>query len=259
MEPEVHFESKARAPVVLVIPFRNVSQYIERCLQSILDQNLKIWHCVFVDDASTDDTVEKITKFVNTNNIARKVTLIKNAERKYALWNTYFAIKNFIDDRNAIVGIIDGDDWLYTIEALKVIWKEYRGPYDMIWTQHVRYPGNLPGYSFDASPSVPRNQRRGISHFKTFRKHLFDAIPEEEFLDVHGNFFKYTYDKAITYPMIELASHPKFLDRVLYVYNCENSNNVEKGHQPEQYAISLFLENKRPLNLSGSSRNHDQQ
>ena len=49
--------------ISIVIPCFNVSKYIEAHIDSILGQTLREWECLFVDDGSTDNTVEVIRKY----------------------------------------------------------------------------------------------------------------------------------------------------------------------------------------------------
>ena len=54
------------AQVSVVIPVYNVEQHIERCLHSLFNQTLKDIEYLFVDDCSTDDSVGKIYKVLET-------------------------------------------------------------------------------------------------------------------------------------------------------------------------------------------------
>lgn len=49
----------------IIIPAYNSSDYIEACLQSILNQTFSDWECIVVDDGSTDDSLAKIQKFID--------------------------------------------------------------------------------------------------------------------------------------------------------------------------------------------------
>ncbi|MCT4013592.1 glycosyltransferase family 2 protein [Elizabethkingia anophelis] len=45
------------APCIsIIVPCYNQSQYLDECLQSILDQTFKDWECIIVNDGSPDDT-----------------------------------------------------------------------------------------------------------------------------------------------------------------------------------------------------------
>ena len=45
------------APCIsIIVPCYNQSQYLDECLQSVLDQTFKDWECIIVNDGSPDDT-----------------------------------------------------------------------------------------------------------------------------------------------------------------------------------------------------------
>lgn len=48
--------------ISVIVPCYNVSEFIDRCVKSLADQTIGIeeLECIFVDDASTDDTLEKL-------------------------------------------------------------------------------------------------------------------------------------------------------------------------------------------------------
>ncbi len=61
--------------ISVIIPTYNASSTIEKCLESVLNQNCPNLEIIVVDDASTDDTLEKVSKypdpvklFTKTNN-----------------------------------------------------------------------------------------------------------------------------------------------------------------------------------------------
>lgn len=243
----VKFSEQALSPFILVCPVRNAEKYIEKCLVSVKSQRFKYWHMIIIDDRSEDQTPQIAKSFIESSNLENQFTLILNSERLFALNNVVYAIKNHIKNDSAIIGIIDGDDWFASKDTLSKIWNEYANGYDFLWTQHICWPSYKIGYSLPADKNSPRHQRRGMSHFKTFRKSLFDKIPEHEFLGPDGCFLKYSYDKAITYPMSELAEKMKFLDEPLYVYNQENENNVDKKDISTQSQIAIYLESKNTI------------
>lgn len=51
--------------VSVIVPCYNVSEFIDRCVESLVGQTIGIENleCIFVDDASTDDTLEKLTRY----------------------------------------------------------------------------------------------------------------------------------------------------------------------------------------------------
>lgn len=50
--------------ISIIIPVYNSSSYLERCLQSVADQDLKEIEILVIDDASTDNSLEILKDFV---------------------------------------------------------------------------------------------------------------------------------------------------------------------------------------------------
>ena len=57
--------------ISVVVPCYNQAQYLDECLQSVLNQTYQDWECIIVNDGSPDNTeeiaknwVEKDTRFI---------------------------------------------------------------------------------------------------------------------------------------------------------------------------------------------------
>ena len=44
--------------ISVIVPCYNQAQYLDECLQSVLDQAYKDWECIIVNDGSPDHTEE---------------------------------------------------------------------------------------------------------------------------------------------------------------------------------------------------------
>lgn len=103
-------ENKYRFSVI--ISAYNVEEYIERAIDSVLNQNFNNYELIVVEDKSTDNTLQKIKKYEN------KVKIINNAENL-----GLGAVRNIGID-NALgeyIVHLDGDDTLYNESTLKDI------------------------------------------------------------------------------------------------------------------------------------------
>ena len=54
--------------VSIIIPVYNVSDYITRCVKSVMNQTFSDLECFIVDDCSTDDSIEKCENLLKTYN-----------------------------------------------------------------------------------------------------------------------------------------------------------------------------------------------
>ena len=66
--------------ISIVISTRNSEQYIEKCLDSAVNQDYSKFEIIFLDADSTDKTYEKALKY---KNIFFNIKIIKNETRKY--------------------------------------------------------------------------------------------------------------------------------------------------------------------------------
>lgn len=54
------------APTIsIIVPCYNQENYLDECLQSVLDQTYLDWECIIIDDGSTDNTEKVVRKWLN--------------------------------------------------------------------------------------------------------------------------------------------------------------------------------------------------
>ena len=100
-------ENKCRFSVI--ISAYNVEPYIERAINSVLNQNFKDYELIVVEDKSTDNTLEKIMKYDG------KIRIIKNPENKGLGAVRNVGIENAVGE---YIVHLDGDDTLYNDTTL---------------------------------------------------------------------------------------------------------------------------------------------
>ena len=218
-------------PFVVVVPSYMNLKWVERNLDSILTQDYSNYRVIYIDDCSPDRTGNAVKNYVQRLNQERRVTLIRNAERRGSLFNLYHAITQHCLD-NEIVICVDGDDWLAHNKVLQTLNAVYSS--NDIWLTH----GTLMEYHLDDRNgaiewSIPipnevvidntfRNYRCA-THSKTFYAWLFKKIKLAD-LQRYGEFFPVTGDQAIIFPMIEMSGERHaFITEINYIYNMTNS------------------------------------
>lgn len=115
----------------VVIGF-NIENYIEKCLNSILNQTITDFEVIFVDDGSMDNTLEIVEKLNSEYNKIKIITQ-ENSGANVARINGY---KNCSGE---YIIFIDGDDWVANnlLENVYEIINEDK--YDIICYNHSYY------------------------------------------------------------------------------------------------------------------------
>lgn len=273
----------------IVIPMYNASAWIEENLRMIQNQTFREFKCIVIDDRSTDDSVERVQRLIT--NDCRFTLLINNTKRFSmgnvckAINFINPAAEDIIvlvdaDDRLSHNDVLRH---LYDVYFCTQCWMTYGSYSGRVCGEPDKICKPYP--SFVVKNRLFRNVRWRASHLKTFKYHLWRHIrPEaftivqdeiqrelirtlvygkirawlnwrkiraEELVDVSGRYVRRCVDKAITYPLLELAG-PKsfFIKEVLYVYNCYKKDlqfgngNVEAKWS--QRLVRSILKNKMP-------------
>lgn len=101
--------------VSVIVAAYNIENYIERCLESLVNQTLKDIEIIVVNDGSTDNTCLKVEKFLNRD----KRAILINQENKGSIE----ARKSGLNiAKGEYILFVDGDDWL-ELNALKILYE----------------------------------------------------------------------------------------------------------------------------------------
>ena len=90
--------------VSIITPSYNSSKFIEECINSVTSQTYKDWEMIIVDDCSTDDSIQVITKYAKKNNRIKVILLKENVGAAEA---RNIAIK---ESKGKYIAFLDSDD-----------------------------------------------------------------------------------------------------------------------------------------------------
>lgn len=221
-------------PFVIIIPSYNNSAFCEKNLYSVLTQNYSNFRIIYIDDASKDDTHDRVRQIIADSSYKDKVQLIHNEENRGSLANIYNAVHTCKDEE--IVVIVDGDDFLAHENVLVKLNKVYTlSPIWMTYGNYLDYP------SYKQKPVCCKPLPKSVvfnnsyrkhewvsSHLRTFYAGLFKQIRKED-LCYKGSFLPMAGDLAIMMPMLEMSGkHTRFITDVMYLYNRSNPLNEHK-------------------------------
>jgi len=221
--------------LVFVVPCYNISKNFGKLVSSITSQNDDRWTCIMIDDISEDDTWEKISNLCIHN---EKFHGVKNKNKKFALRNIIETVRLF-QDRDVVIAVVDGDDQLCNNDTVSLVLNEYDGGNDVVWTAHT-WDINGMNISREIPPDVdPYAWPWCSSHLRTFKASFIKKIPDKNFKDMSGNWFRRGYDQALMLPILSLTDKRKYIDDVCYLYNI-NSVSIKTRNWEESEQISTI-------------------
>jgi len=220
--------------VVFIIPCYNASSNLKILFDSLCCQNNKNWSAIIIDDMSEDSTFDTA---ISLN--SKKIEVIKNCEKKYALKNIVETARRFQDSDDTIIAVVDGDDSLCNENTVSLLIKAYKSNSDIVWTKHRWDINNL-----NISKEIPQNVDPyawpwSSSHLRTFKSNLIKKVSDLNFKDHNREWFKRGYDQALMLPLLHVASNWKYIDEVCYLYNI-NSVSIQHRNYEEIDQISTI-------------------
>lgn len=236
---------------LILTPSYNNEQWVEYNLASVLNQTYTNWKCVYINDNSTDNTLEKVRSVVGNN---PNYTIINNEVNRGATYN-YFENSNYIED-NDIVIHLDGDDWLIDETVLERLnnlynetdcWMTYGGmvAWDGVNT-HIAHPQNTQYTDFVHEHKYYKRDMWRASHLRTYRGFFFKSLDKKVLKTLKTNeYYWHASDLAFQYAYMEMCGKERIqvVDFFTYVYN-QDASIAQRTRQREasdnhQYEVEI--------------------
>ena len=228
-------------PFVFVVSGRNVPPgRFRRCLEAVARQKGPCWGAVLFDDASEARIAEHFE--VACRALGPRCTVIRNRRRRGLLANMVTAVRTICSDPETVIVTLDADDALIGARVLERLAREYARGAD-VTIGSMLHTDKAADYAVDFKD--PRRKRGGNvwQHLRSFRKRLFDAIPDEA-LRLDGAYIDIANDWAFMLPIVEMAEKPIYIPEVLYLH--EPSGSGKGADRTEREAVIERIAAKRP-------------
>ena len=202
-------------PFVFVVSGRNVPPgRLRRCLDSMIRQRGPQWGAVVFDDASEPRFADHFE--IACTQLGAHCTIVRNRVRRGLLPNMVAAIRTICTNPDSVIVTLDADDALIGARVLERLNEEYHRGADVTVGSMLRtdQAADYPVH-FDR----PRERRGGNiwQHLRSFKKRLFDAIPDDA-LRLDGGYIDLANDWAFMLPIVEMARNPAHIPDPLYLH-----------------------------------------
>lgn len=211
--------------ISIIVPIYNVEIYLEKCINSILNQTLSDFELIMVNDGSTDRSGEICDKY---GMIDSRIKIIhkKNGGLSSAR-NAGLDVA-----RGEYIGFVDSDDYIDKQMYEKMIEKSIKSNSDIVICD-MKY--NLNGKDISQTQfkdfGIMNRNEALIKYFnhRYFKSHAQNKIYKKELFNnirfPEGKLFE---DVAVFYKLLYKSRRISFINEKLYIYNQGNSNSITK-------------------------------
>lgn len=235
---ELYVPRNKQNRITVIIPFYNASEYLEKCLESVVTQDYDNYYIYLINDCSTDNP----KPIVDTYHGKYPLVYVDNKSNFGAVRNQVWAINEV--NENDIIMLLDGDDSLVNDNQIfHKINNAYVNGADFTYGSCWSMVDNIPLISQPYPKDVIKNKtfrqhkfnwNMPYTHLRTFRAHLIQDVDLSKFKDENGNWYKAGGDGSIFYEAIERAEKIHVFQDIIYNYNDASPINDYKVNGEEQ-------------------------
>jgi len=136
--------------VSVIITSFNLSNFIEECVYSVVNQTYRPFEIIIADDCSSDNTIDLALK------ICKDIIVVRQSKNSGALLNSLAGLNKASGD---IVSFIDGDD-TWPLQKLDRVVKEFNRDPNVYFVTHNHRRVNSQGRPLGVMDETHRNLRR---------------------------------------------------------------------------------------------------
>lgn len=245
-----------------VISSYNNQENIKNNIYSILYQNYRNWDIFYTNDNSTDKTEELLFKIVDEFDLSNKINYTKNSKNYKQAHNKYKIYQQ--TNKNNILCILDGDDWLsqnnVLLEINKTYTKEnclmlYTG-YKVLYNKKIEYISGMQEYDENTKKNGDYriNENWLFGHIRTGYAWLYKMIPKS-YMIYNDKWLDRCTDMAENYCISEIAKDKLInLKKTCVIYNKNNSMLYKTSYYIDAYSkkrkdIEKYIKSQDKLQL----------
>lgn len=238
--------------ISVIVPVYNIEAYIERCLQSILDQTYRLLEVIVVDDGSQDNTALKVLSYAAMD---KRIKLIQKENGGV----TSARLTGIQAASGEYIGFVDGDDLIESDMYERLLSNAVKYHADI---SHCGYQMVFPSrvdYYYNTGCLRQQNNLAGLKDLlsglfvepglwnKLFHRSLFDHLLQDNLVDLE---IKNNEDLLMNYFLFKESRLSVYEDWCPYHYLVRNNSatsaslSVQKLKDPVKVLKYLEEETK---------------
>lgn len=234
--------------ISIIIPCYNVEKYVERCINSLINQtmDLKQMEFIFVNDASTDQTLDILLEYEKKYSDSMLVINSEENLRQGGARNIGLSYAS-----GDYIGFVDSDDWVEHDMYEKLYDKAFKYDCDVVCCRYIRDDGsgkvNLNKKTNNEDMLIKIETDDDRSEFiatNIIGVAVWDKLYKREMIYNNNIVFpeKLAYEDGLWEPMIYLYVNKAYiLEEILYHYYINTQSTVLKKN--EEYHLDLLTIN----------------
>lgn len=231
--------------ISVIIPVYNVENYLEKCLQSILEQSFNDYEIIIINDGSTDNTGQ----ILNIWETEHKNICVKNCQNGGVSKARNIGIN--ISDGKFLV-FVDGDDYLAT-DYLLTLWncvKKDDAELGMV-DYYLSYPDHIEPHSITNMKEIKYSSQETIWKLRDnslFEGYLWNKIFVREIIVNNNIMFddniKVWEDMIFCYRYLKKIKNVSYICKPLYYYVQHGTSTMHKNENPFSHyeAVKMLFE-----------------
>jgi len=208
---------------ILICCSYNNEEWLETHLESILEQTYTNYEVIYVNDASTDNTLKKVTDIVGNDD---RFHIINNEKNLDSPTNYFKHTYEFMEgrDENEILVELCGDDWFATPTVLEQLndtynktdcWLTYGGM--RVWNGGTDItmpnPQNSDYDPFVHKHALYRKDMWRAGHLHSFRWFIHKQFKIEDAIsNIDGEIYKHAVDLQLQFSIMEMVPPEKIIN-----------------------------------------------
>ncbi len=217
----------------VIIPVYNAENYLDECIQSVINQTFDDWEIILVDDGSVDSGGNICDRY--HEKYPNKIKVFHKKNEGQILTRCY-GIRN--SDGEYFV-FLDADDMLRhdCLEKIKSVIDNFDS--DMIIYNFSKSTDCSGGYSLPLVPGiVEKNDIYKLICTSNLLNNMCTKCVKRDCFDINADYSKYAFmrnaeDLLQSLPIIDKCINPYYLDDALYYYRT-NPHSVTNTYQPNR-------------------------